>query len=106
VPAVTGAIERPDAFLLHAAARADLARRVGELAITALGFLVRPLQRLRAEYGRHQQAQATYRALRGLDARTLRDIGLDRSELRSVAAEANGLTAATRLQALLIDPGR
>jgi len=45
-------------------------------------------------------AWATYKSLRGLDARTLRDIGLDRSEMRSVSAEIAGEADRTRMQAL------
>ena len=44
-------------------------------------------------------AWATYKSLRQLDARTLRDIGIDRSELRSVSAEIAGEAERTRLQA-------
>ena len=40
---------------------------------------------------RRQVAHATREALHGLDGRALRDIGLDRSEIGSVAAELAGL---------------
>lgn len=43
-----------------------------------------------------RQVQLTLRSLRNLDARTLRDIGLDASELSSVSLEAAGLIDATR----------
>ena len=65
---------------LHAAARRQRARAIGE-AIAAT------LQRLVADYRRHSLEWATGRALAELDARALRDIGLDRSEIRSVASE-------------------
>ena len=45
------------------------------------------LRRLIADMQRGREEQATYRALAALDTRTLRDIGLDRSEIRSVARE-------------------
>jgi uncharacterized protein YjiS (DUF1127 family) len=45
-------------------------------------------------------AWATYKSLRSLDARTLRDIGLDHSEMRSVSAEIAGEADRTRMQAL------
>ncbi|MGE5714749.1 MAG: DUF1127 domain-containing protein [Betaproteobacteria bacterium] len=57
-------------------------------------------QRLRASWARARSARATYRALRELDARTLHDLGLDRSEMRSVAAEIAGESDRTRAQAL------
>jgi hypothetical protein len=43
-----------------------------------------------------RQVQLTLRSLRNLDARTLRDIGLDASELSSVSLEAAGFIEATR----------
>jgi uncharacterized protein YjiS (DUF1127 family) len=43
--------------------------------------------RAHAAWQRHRRAHATYQALSRLDAHTLRDLGLDRSELASVAAE-------------------
>ena len=43
-----------------------------------------------------RQASDMYSTLRALDTRTLRDLGLDRSELLSVAREAAGLVARER----------
>ena len=54
-------------------------------------------QRLR----RRRQASAFHDELRGLDDHMLRDLGMDRSEIGSVAFEMAGLTDATRLRALL-----
>lgn len=96
----------PDSFQLLAAARAARARRVGELAAAAGHFLAGHLRRLLANYRQSRQTHATYRALSRLDARALRDIGFDRSEIRSVAAEAGGLAAVTRIQFLQPHPGR
>ena len=50
-----------------------------------------------------RQARETYRALRELDAHTLRDIGLDRSELRSIAAEVSGALEVTRMHAVHVE---
>ena len=44
-------------------------------------------------------AADTYHALSGLDARTLRDLGLDHSELASLAAELAGDAEPTRVHA-------
>lgn len=51
-------------------------------------------------YCRRRVAAATYESLRSLDDRSLRDLGLDRMELRSAAAEAAGQAERTRLQVL------
>ncbi len=67
----------------------DITQRVA--AVARRYFDVRRQRRL---------SRATYRSLRGLDARTLHDIGLDRSELRSVSAEIAGEADRTRMQAL------
>jgi uncharacterized protein YjiS (DUF1127 family) len=96
----------PDAFRLHAMARADRARRAVDLAAAVWHFLAVRLRQRLANYRQGRQAHATYRALSRLDARTLRDIGLDRSEIRSVAAETGGLTAVTRVQLLQPHAGR
>jgi uncharacterized protein YjiS (DUF1127 family) len=50
-----------------------------------------------------RQARETYRALRELDVRTLRDIGLDRSELHSIAAEVSGALEFTRKHAVHVE---
>ena len=52
---------------------------------------------------RHQQwreARATYQSLRHLDDRTLRDLGFDRLEISSVAAEVSGQAERTRSHVL------
>jgi uncharacterized protein YjiS (DUF1127 family) len=41
-----------------------------------------------ARYQQHRKASDIYDALRQLDDSTLRDLGFDRSELRSIAVEA------------------
>jgi uncharacterized protein YjiS (DUF1127 family) len=46
---------------------------------------------------RRRAMRATLASLDGLDRHLLRDLGLDRSELPSVAAEAAGLAARHRL---------
>jgi len=57
------------------------------LTLSVLGALFRKLlQRRRAS------------SLRGLDARTLADIGVDASEISSIDAEARGLSRVTRLR--------
>jgi uncharacterized protein YjiS (DUF1127 family) len=49
-----------------------------------------------------REAKATYDTLNRLDDRTLRDLGFDRLEISSVAAEASGRVEVTRIHALLL----
>jgi uncharacterized protein YjiS (DUF1127 family) len=60
-------------------------------------------RRIYGTWRQRQQAWATYRALRDLDARTLRDIGIDRSELRSIAAEVSGAIEVNRVHAVHVE---
>lgn len=46
----------------------------------------------------HWRCRRTLQTLRGLDARTLADIGVDAGELSSIGAEAAGCAALTRLR--------
>lgn len=83
----TAAYAHLAAVPLHAATRTRRARAVGQAIAGAARTLASTLQRLVADYRRHSLERATGRALAELDARGLRDIGLDRSEIRSVARE-------------------
>ena len=49
---------------------------------------------------KRRQAAATYAALRELDDHMLHDLGFDRSEVSSVAAESAGEIERTRVRAL------
>ena len=62
----------------------------------AAAFARRALTR----YRQRRHAGAAYDALRQLDDRALHDLGLDRSEITSVAAELAGETERTRVRAL------
>jgi uncharacterized protein YjiS (DUF1127 family) len=80
------------------AARVHRARRVGEsiaAAIAAVGaFACRAHQR----YQQHRERAAVYNALRELDDGTLRDLGIHRGEIMSVAAEMAGFAERTRVR--------
>ena len=65
----------------------------------SIGSVVR---RAHARYRQRRKARATYDALRHLDDRMLRDLGFDRSEITSVAAEISGTAARTRVRLLLM----
>jgi uncharacterized protein YjiS (DUF1127 family) len=53
-------------------------------------------------YRQRRKAWATYEALRHLDDHMLRDLGFDRSEITSVAAEVSGAATRTRVRVLLM----
>ena len=90
------AIERSGAYAhfaavpLHAAARTQRARAIGAAIAGAARALASTLRQLLADYRRHRDERETHRALAWLDARALRDIGLDRSEIGSIAHELAG----------------
>jgi uncharacterized protein YjiS (DUF1127 family) len=71
-----------------------------DLAVDLSRWVAGVVRRHLHAWRQRRMARATYRSLRGLDARTLHDIGLDRSELRSVSAEIAGEADRTRMQAL------
>jgi uncharacterized protein YjiS (DUF1127 family) len=73
-----------------------------EATLRALGDWVR---RIVARSKRRAQARATRRALSSLDAHALRDLGFDRSEITSVAAEIAGDADPTRVSTLQARPG-
>jgi uncharacterized protein YjiS (DUF1127 family) len=54
------------------------------------------MRRGHAKWAQRRHARITYIALREMDARTLHDLGLDFSELTSVAAETSGTAELTR----------
>lgn len=74
-----------------------------ELAADIVHVVTAVSRRLLVTWRKRQQAWDTYRALRDLDARTLRDIGLDRSEIRSIAAEVSGALEVTRMHAVHVE---
>jgi uncharacterized protein YjiS (DUF1127 family) len=66
--------------------------------------LIEHLRHITEAIVRRWQRAGTESALNELDARTLRDIGLDRSEISSLAAEAHGVVPATRIRAIRYSP--
>ena len=73
-----------------------IAARLAAAARATLAWL-RAFNQRRA---RRREAREVYEALRGLDDRTLHDLGFTRSEIGSVAAEASGLAEHTRAHTL------
>jgi len=92
---------RPASFQLLPAARAHRSVIIGELVVAAIRAVVAIARRAHARHRQRRQATAVYDALRQLDDHTLRDLGFDRSEMTSVAAEVTGAAQRTRVRALL-----
>ena len=99
--AAPAASARPTSYELYLAARINRAFTLAEIIaemVWAVGAFAR---RAYAGYRQRREASALSDALRQLDDRMLRDLGFDRSELRSVAAEVTGEAETTRLRVLL-----
>lgn len=91
----------PDSMKLAVAARVHRSAALPDVVAAVIAALSAAARRRLAAWQRARDELATARALRGLDQRTLRDIGLDASEARSVAAELAGGTERTRIHALM-----
>jgi uncharacterized protein YjiS (DUF1127 family) len=87
----------PNGVDLHRAARSRRSRQLAVFLKAALQRSVALAARICARWQQHRQQRATYFALTHLDSRTLRDLGFDRSEILSVAAEIAGCTDPTRV---------
>jgi len=76
--------------------------RIGRRTLTAaaLQIITDRLSRWAEQSRQRARTRATWLALRELDARTLRDLGFDRSEILSVAIEAGGGLQPTRIDRL------
>jgi len=85
---------------LHAAPRGDYRNRLFDPLVTAARAALAWLRAVNARRRQRREAHAMYEALRGLDDRTVHDMGFTRSELGSVAAEASGLATPTRANTL------
>ena len=92
--------ERPTSYELYHAARAHRSFSLGEIIVAAIYAVITLADRVYARHRQGRQARDIYNALRHLDDRTLRDLGFDRSELRSVAAEVTAQAEYTRVHAL------
>jgi uncharacterized protein YjiS (DUF1127 family) len=86
-------------------ARSHRSFTLGEILVAVLQVAISTAHRAYARYQQHRQAGAIYDTLRELDDRTLRDLGFDRSEIRSVAAELTGEAERTRMRVLLSSYG-
>jgi uncharacterized protein YjiS (DUF1127 family) len=89
----------PSVQLYHCA-RAHRSRQLARIVGTTLRAVAAMARRMYVGWQRSRQAGATYVALHELDARTLRDLGFDRSEILSVAAEVAGNADSTRVRSV------
>lgn len=92
-------------YELHRAARAHRSLMLGEIVIAAIRAAVAITRRAYARHGKRREAWAVQDALRELDDRTLRDLGFDRSEIKSLAAEITGEVEHTRVLTLWTSHG-
>lgn len=90
-----------DSYRLHRAARLRRSAAMAQILGDGLQWLAAIAGRAIEAYRRHRDTHATFRALSELDTSTLRDLGFQRSELMSVAAEVNGAASPTRARALV-----
>jgi uncharacterized protein YjiS (DUF1127 family) len=89
-----------DSFALYQLARAHRSYQLREILGAMRASVADFVRRLVDKWKRQEHAAATYRALHGLDSRTLRDLGFHRSEIQSFAAEVAGRADLTRLRSL------
>lgn len=85
--ALRRAPSRPTAHELHRNARVARSQAVAGIIAIAVESTHNAMSRAFASYRAHRDARETMRALRGLDDRTLHDLGYHRSEIESVAIE-------------------
>jgi GNAT superfamily N-acetyltransferase/uncharacterized protein YjiS (DUF1127 family) len=84
---IYGTLQQLDDRTLRDLACAHRSFTLVEIIVAAIQAVAR---RARARHRQHRQAWDLYDGLQRLDDRTLRDLGLDRSEIRSVATELSG----------------
>lgn len=88
---------RPSSVALHARARAHRSRELARIIAAAWRAAGALAGQAIANWRRAGEARATRRMLSGLGDHTLRDLGLHRSEILSLAAEVHGTVASTRV---------
>ena len=98
----------PSAYELQRTARIERAFTLAEIIAEMVWEVGAFARRAYARYRQRREASTFYDALRQLDDRMLRDLGIDRSEIGSVVAEATGVAEHTRLRVALAprDPHR
>jgi uncharacterized protein YjiS (DUF1127 family) len=85
-------------YQMYLDARNHRSFTLGAIVLAMLEALAASARRAYARYRKWRRATVVYDALSRLDDRTLRDLGFDRSEIRSVAAEFTREAESTRLR--------
>jgi uncharacterized protein YjiS (DUF1127 family) len=93
----TAPFPTPASYDHYRAARAVRSRVLGDMVAGGIQAVRAFARRSRARLRQRMATAATYDRLRELDDRTLRDLGIERGELRSIAAEAAADADRTRV---------
>jgi len=100
-PGSAGSSSAPAAsYELLRVAHARRAWFLAEMVVASIQAIGSIARRAYTRYREYREEKTTYDALSQLDDWTLRDLGFDRSELRSVAAEMTGTAEHTRQHVL------
>jgi uncharacterized protein YjiS (DUF1127 family) len=86
----------------HQGARAHRSFTLGEIIVVVLQAAGAIARRAHARHRQRREARAIDDALRQLDDRALHDLGFDRSEMTSIAAEVTGEAEHARVRASLM----
>lgn len=96
---------RPSSVDLHQRLSRTRSRLIGRAILAGIGAIAGLARRARDAYLARRRAASICTSLDELDDRTLHDLGLDRSEVSSLAAEISGRADATRVHAMLASQG-
>ena len=99
------ALTKPGAWDVHEAARAQRAYALGEIMVALMAHVADVARAVAARWAQRRRARAIHAAFSELDDHMLRDLGLHRSEIGSLAAEVTGDAERTRKLALLTRNG-
>jgi len=92
----------PLGYALYQQARAARAAALGTVMASTYGTLCGFARRAMERHRQRRHARVTYDTLSRLDDHTLRDLGFDRLEISSLAAESSGGVESTRIRTLPI----
>ncbi len=95
----TGEPTEATSYQAYRAARAHRDSGVAKLVVATIQAVGALARRVRARYLQRRRARLTYDALRQLDDRMLHDLGFDRSEMTSIAAEIAAEVEYSRVRA-------